>query len=360
MKNASLSRGALRALLLSLALSGSVAFAHDGAVSAASPAGVAVTNVAPRPVDAAQTKVLMESIKSKNWDGARAAVAAGADVNAADKNGVTPLMRAADACQTDLVELLVKSGANVNAVDKSGQTALHYAVPADPKPKKKFGFGKIMGAMSGGLGLLTGGLVGGNLISSLVGGGGVQSLMGSNLTSLLGGGAFNPTGKSGWSAIAGAALQGDASGNFGIGQLLSSGGMLGQGGKINSLDAANWTNLMSSVKDSNPQIVGAMRNLGSDGDASQKALWGQFLTAASSGDQAGVAKLMKNPELAPVLQQATAGLGAAVSELPGNASHSIIGALIQGGAKADATDKDGKTAADLAKDRGLKDLFATN
>ncbi|BCM89728.1 hypothetical protein IAD21_01575 [Abditibacteriota bacterium] len=386
MKNASLSHSAVRALLLSLALSGSVAFAQ-GTPTARNPLGTPVTNIVPapdagtvaptdsitpvtnvvpapaatpRPIDAAQTKALQVSIKDKNWDAARAAVVAGADVNAADKGGVTVLMRAADAGQNGLVELLLQNGANPNAVDKKGQSALHYAIPADPKPKKKFGFGKILGGVGTVLtGGLLGGVLGGGGLTSLLGGGGLESMMGGNLTSLLGGGAFNLSGKSGWTAIAGAALQGDAGGNMGIGQLLGSGGagsLLGADGQMNSLSAGNWTNLLSSVKGSNPQILGAMSNLGAGGNAEQSALWGQFLNAASSGDQAGVAQLMQNPELAPLLQQAQAGLGAAAGELPGNASRTIVSTLIKGGANANTVDSEGKTAIALAQDRGLTDF----
>ena len=360
MKNASLSRVATLSLLLSVALWGSVAVAQDTPPIP----GTSVTNILPAPdvpptprtIDPVQTKVLQEAVKGKNWDGARSAVLAGADTNIADKGGVTVLMRAADAGQSGLVELLLQNGANPNAVDKKGQSALHYAIPADSKPKKKFGLGQIMGAL-GGAGALNNALGGAGNFGSLLGGTSLDTLMGSNLASLLGGQAFNLGGKSGWMAIAGAALQGDAGGNFGIGQLL--GGQLGLGQLAGTgLGAEGWVNLLSSVKGANPQILGAMARLGAGGNADQCALWSQFLNAASSGDQNGVTQLMQNPDLVPLLQQAMAGLSSAASELPGNSSRSIVSTLLKGGATATVADKDGKTAAALAQERGLSELSA--
>lgn len=47
----------------------------------------------------------------------------GLDVNAADKNGLTPLHTGIS--NMEIVRMLIAKGANVNAVDNSGQTALH-------------------------------------------------------------------------------------------------------------------------------------------------------------------------------------------------------------------------------------------
>src|SRR5262245_5474267 len=51
----------------------------------------------------------------------------GADVNASDRDGVTPLMRAASAGRGDVVRLLVASRADVNAKTSGGATALMMA-----------------------------------------------------------------------------------------------------------------------------------------------------------------------------------------------------------------------------------------
>ena len=54
-------------------------------------------------------------------------LAAGAEVNAQDKNGITPLMAASLAGHREVVEFLLAKGAEVNAQDKSGKTALMFA-----------------------------------------------------------------------------------------------------------------------------------------------------------------------------------------------------------------------------------------
>jgi ankyrin repeat protein len=51
----------------------------------------------------------------------------GADVNARDDDGRTPLFSAVLGGSVGLVGLLLESGADVNAYDKEGWTALHFA-----------------------------------------------------------------------------------------------------------------------------------------------------------------------------------------------------------------------------------------
>ncbi|MBI4748615.1 MAG: ankyrin repeat domain-containing protein [Acidobacteria bacterium] len=58
-------------------------------------------------------------------------IQAGADVNAADKDGRTALMLAAFDGKTKVVKLLIKAGADVNAKDKLGKTVLDYAIDAN-------------------------------------------------------------------------------------------------------------------------------------------------------------------------------------------------------------------------------------
>jgi|TARA_B100002003_G_scaffold33438_1_gene28604 ankyrin repeat protein len=55
-------------------------------------------------------------------------LAAGVDVNAKNKNGTTPLHRAAYYGRKETAELLIAKGADVNAKDKDGDTPLDYYV----------------------------------------------------------------------------------------------------------------------------------------------------------------------------------------------------------------------------------------
>ena len=68
---------------------------------------------------------------------ARLLLARGAKVNAKNVDGATPLHLAAsagpkepevDALMTAVAEVLIEKGAEVNAVDKAGFTPLHYAI----------------------------------------------------------------------------------------------------------------------------------------------------------------------------------------------------------------------------------------
>ncbi len=59
---------------------------------------------------------------------AEALIAGGADLDVKDSMGMTPLHAAAFQGHPDMVETLLKAGAEVNAKDRAGNTPLHYAV----------------------------------------------------------------------------------------------------------------------------------------------------------------------------------------------------------------------------------------
>jgi hypothetical protein len=69
-------------------------------------------------------------------------LARGADVNARDGSGMTPLHLVASASTQDkytaMAELLLARGADVNARDKSGMTPLHFAVKVDHRDMVDF------------------------------------------------------------------------------------------------------------------------------------------------------------------------------------------------------------------------------
>jgi ankyrin repeat protein len=57
----------------------------------------------------------------------QALLSAGADVNASDNLGRTPLMIAALTSKIDNLKILLSNGANVFAQDKEGKTIINYA-----------------------------------------------------------------------------------------------------------------------------------------------------------------------------------------------------------------------------------------
>tara|TARA_B100000674_G_C37829858_1_gene910027 strand:- start:17 stop:511 length:495 start_codon:yes stop_codon:yes gene_type:complete len=60
-------------------------------------------------------------------------IAAGTDVNAKDKYGVSPLHNAATWGHNEIAELLIDKGADVNAKNKYGSTSLHNAAANNRK-----------------------------------------------------------------------------------------------------------------------------------------------------------------------------------------------------------------------------------
>lgn len=67
------------------------------------------------------------AVKTGDIRGIERALEAGADLQAGDAHGITPLMAAVRAGRADVAALLIERGAQVRARDKRGFTALHYA-----------------------------------------------------------------------------------------------------------------------------------------------------------------------------------------------------------------------------------------
>lgn len=74
---------------------------------------------------------LNDAIVTRDSDAVKAHLAAGTDVNAADANGITPLIAAVTSGQHDVVQLLLSAGADINARGPEDRTALIYAIQAE-------------------------------------------------------------------------------------------------------------------------------------------------------------------------------------------------------------------------------------
>jgi ankyrin repeat protein len=75
-------------------------------------------------IDEQGTPELKKAIDNHQDDHAKQLIESGIDVNAGNRDGVTPLMNAAGFGKKELVELLIKRGADVNAKTRSSYTAL--------------------------------------------------------------------------------------------------------------------------------------------------------------------------------------------------------------------------------------------
>lgn len=69
---------------------------------------------------------------------AAAFIEKGADIEAANHNGRTPLMAAAENMHQESLKLLVENGAGLNRQDRFGNTALHYAVLAGNEKQGRY------------------------------------------------------------------------------------------------------------------------------------------------------------------------------------------------------------------------------
>jgi uncharacterized protein len=70
---------------------------------------------------------LDRAVKRGDLQGIERALEAGADLQAGDAHGITPLMAAVRAGRANVAALLVERGAQVRVRDRRGFTALHYA-----------------------------------------------------------------------------------------------------------------------------------------------------------------------------------------------------------------------------------------
>lgn len=79
-----------------------------------------------------QTDALFRATREGNTDMVKSLVSSpGADVNATDERGSTPLLEAARYGHEDISRVLIAAGADVKAKDKDGKTALMLAVQGD-------------------------------------------------------------------------------------------------------------------------------------------------------------------------------------------------------------------------------------
>ena len=81
------------------------------------------------PVHNAQTDALFRATIEGNTDMVKSLVSSpGADVNATNERGSTPLLEAARYGHDDICRVLIAAGANLKAKDNDGKTALMLAV----------------------------------------------------------------------------------------------------------------------------------------------------------------------------------------------------------------------------------------
>ena len=77
----------------------------------------------------AQTDALFRATREGNTDMVKSLVSSpGADVNAKDERGSTPLLEAARYGHNDIARVLIAAGADLKAKDNDGKTALMLAV----------------------------------------------------------------------------------------------------------------------------------------------------------------------------------------------------------------------------------------
>ncbi len=300
----------------------------------------------------AAESAIIKAVNEGSLEKLNAALDAGGDINAVDKNGKTALMLAAGLGRTDLVQALLAKNADVNIADADGKTALHHVLAgsAPEAPKKKRGLSGMMDKAKGIGGkalslvahagplayLLPGGPLLANLAQGMMGRGGLTSM-------LLPGASFGLGSGGGWTGVLGSALMNG--GKAGAAPVLGAlDGVLKPGGASADV-ASSWGTLLKSAGSKQPDLFKAMANLGDDATDADRAAWSAFLAAAKTGDDEVMQKMVADPAFAPILGKATTGLRAAADAIPGrDGGAAITSALLAKGADAMKADKNGQTA----------------
>ena len=99
-------------------------FGHRACVAALLARGA---NLAQRAANPMQVQALHSAMVAGDVEIARALLDAGAEVDARQQSGVTPLMGAAAGDSVELVQLLLAAGADPSLVDDAGRTAFDWA-----------------------------------------------------------------------------------------------------------------------------------------------------------------------------------------------------------------------------------------
>lgn len=82
------------------------------------------------------TKMLLSEAKTDSEYGVAWLIAKGANVNATDKNKMTPLMLAAESnSNPGVIQVLIDNAADINVIDKDGRTPLMIAAEKNPNPE---------------------------------------------------------------------------------------------------------------------------------------------------------------------------------------------------------------------------------
>jgi ankyrin repeat protein len=105
---------------------------HSVAISTLVLLCLILAGCARQPARNTQTVALFQATRQGNTDMVKSLVTTqGADVNATDERGSTPLLEAARYGHEDIAALLIAAGANLKAKDNDGKTALMLAIQGD-------------------------------------------------------------------------------------------------------------------------------------------------------------------------------------------------------------------------------------